>query len=38
MVEKRAVITITMRARMMERTMAPLMSPTVEGSISFSHQ
>ena len=38
MVENNAVITITIKARMIERSNAPCMSPTTEGSISFFHQ
>ena len=38
MVEKIAVITITMRARMIERSIAPCMSPTLDGSSSLFHQ
>ena len=38
MVEKSAVITITMRARMIERSIAPLRSPTFDGSSSLFHQ
>ncbi len=38
MVEKIAVITMTITARMSERTSELLMSPTADGPVSFSHQ
>ena len=38
MVDSTAVTTMTIKARMIERSMAPCKSPTVEGSISFAHQ